>query len=87
MDKIRNSLEDRAIKKSGIEATLDSTTKTILGRIEPQIKESKDAVSSFRELAYDKLPGLEGRIERHGRQQDYIRFVLPYKDKGSKRRR
>ena len=87
VDKIRNSLEDKAIRKARVKESFDETTQGIVKRVDLQIAHSKDAVSEFREMAYEKLPGLEDRIARHGRQQEYIRFILPYKKKNSKGRR
>lgn len=87
VDKIRNSIEDKAIRKARVKESFDESTQRILKRMESQIMESKEAVSTFREMAYEKLPGLEDRIARHGRQQEYIRFVLPHKKKSTKGRR
>ena len=87
VDKIRNSIEDKAIRKARVKESFDESTQRILKRMESQIMESKEAVSTFREMAYEKLPGLEDRIARFERQQDYIRFVLPYKKKSKKGRK
>ena len=87
MDKIRNSIEDKAIRKARVKESFDESTQRIIKRMESQIMDSKEAISAFREMAYEKLPGLEDRIDRHERQQEYIRFVLPYKKKSTKRRR
>ena len=87
VDKTRNAIEDRAIKKAGVKEALDNATQGIINRVDPQIMHTKEAVSDFRKFVYENLPGLEDRIARHGRQQDYIRFVLPYKNKSTKGRR
>ena len=87
VDKARDAIEDRAIKKAGVKEALNNATQGIIKRVDPQIMHTKEAVSAFREFAYDKLPGLEDRIARHGRQQEYVRFVLPYKKKSTKGRR
>ena len=85
--RIRDSIEDRAIKKSGIENDFVDAYKKAYSRINPQIQQTKDAVNSFRQLALEKLPGLKDRMARRERQQDYIHFVLPYKSNSKKRRR
>lgn len=87
VDRIKEALEDRAIKKSGIQEALSNASNGVCRRIEPEVQQARTSVMSFREMALEKLPGLGDRIARHQRQQDYVRFVLPYKGKNTKKRR
>ena len=72
------SIENRAIRKARVKETLDLKTREITTMIDPQIEKSKDAMSTLCEMAFEKLPGLEGRISRYNRQYNYIRFGHPY---------
>lgn len=85
-NRIRNSIEDNAIHKSGLEQSLNSEVESINSRMDGSIEQLRVDVSSFRNLAHQKLPHLKERIERDGRRQDYIRFVLPNKKQGRRRR-
>ena len=86
-DRIKESIEDHAIKKSGVQEALSTASHDVCRRLEPEIRQARTSVMSFREMALERLPGLEDRIARHQRQQDYVRFVLPYKGKSTKKRR
>ena len=86
-EKIRNYIEDFAIRKSRIKEDTEFAAQGACRRLDPYVQQAKADVATFRELAFESLPGLQGRIERHQRQQDYVHFVLPYKKKSSKKRR
>lgn len=84
VDKIKNSIEDRAIRKARVKETIDNTAQNILKRIGPQIMRTKDNVSAFQKMAYDKLPGLGDRISRDMLSQHLNRYNIPYKKKRKK---
>ena len=86
-DKIRDSVEDRAIRKYSVKETLAIASQNANRRLEPQILQSKQAVGDFRKMAFEKLPGLQERMNRHANQQFYAHHILPYKSGNKKRRR
>ena len=57
VDRIRNAIEDKAIRKAGVKEAFDTTTQRIVDKVNPQIIRTKDAVADLREMAYEKLPG------------------------------
>lgn len=85
--KIRDSVEDRAIRKNSVKEALAIASQNANRRLEPQIQQSKEAVNDFRKLAHDRLPGLQDRMNRNSNQQFYIHHVLPYKSGNKKRRK
>ncbi len=85
--KIRDSVEDRAIRKYSVKDTLAIASQNANRRLGPQIQQTKQAVGDFRKMALEKLPGLQDRINRHSNQQFYVHHILPYKSGNKKRRR
>ena len=86
VEKVREAIEDRAISKYRIKEDLIDSSNKANERWDSQILQARNAITSFRAFALERLPGLEDRIARHERQQDYVHNVLPYK-RNKKRRR
>ena len=86
--KIRDKIENKAIHKLGLKEDLQAMTESVNNTIEQELNQIRNSVSSFQKTAFQCLPGLEDRIERDRRKQNYILNVLPYKKekRGYKRR-
>ena len=82
--KVHDKIVDSAILKLGLKEDIQSMTESVNNTIEQELNQIRESVSSFQNTIYQCLPGLEDRIERDRRKQDYIKNVLPYKKKGKR---
>ena len=87
VNNILNSIEDRAIRKSGMEDDLQSMTDSMNLQLDAQIGEVKKAIGTLREEFYQQLPGLKDRVLSDRRRVDYINNVLPYKHNYKRKKR
>ena len=87
VSRIRESIEDRTIKKMGVNEELRAATNTFKESIETQLKQTKTEITAIREMSFQQLPNLKDRIERDGRRVDYIKNYLPFKSNAKRRRR
>ena len=89
VDKVRDKIEDRAILKLGLKEDIQEMAEYVNNTIEQEINQIRNSVSSFQKTTFQCLPGLEERIERDRRKQNYIHCILPYKKekRGYKRRK
>lgn len=79
--KIRDKIEDRIILKTGLKKEILSSVQSVNNTIEQQLNQIRASASSFKEFTFRTLPGIEDRIDRDTRKQNYIHNVLPYKKK------
>lgn len=79
--RIINSVEDREIRKAGIEIETKNLSKQLISQADEWIQQSKSDFLSLKAEAFHELPGLEDRITRDKKKTDYINRVLPYKKK------
>ena len=77
--RIIDSVEDREIRKSGIEIEMKNLSKQFVSKADEWIQQSKSDYYSLKTEAFHGLPGLEDRITRDKKKTDYINSVLPYK--------
>lgn len=85
--RIIDSVEDRAIRKSGLEMEAKNLSDQFISETDLWIQHCKSDYSSLKTEAFNRLPSLEERINRDRRKIDYINRVLPYKKKkGSPKR-
>lgn len=87
VEKIKNSREDRAIKKAQIKEVIENKTQDIIKKIDPQIKRSRESFFAFREMANKRLPDLEYHMINNMRQKKYERFVITNKKLNTKVKR
>ncbi|MBO6223089.1 MAG: hypothetical protein J6N56_04860 [Bacteroidales bacterium] len=87
VEKIKNSREDRAIKKAHIKEVIENKTQDIIKKIDPQIKRSRESFFAFREMANKRLPDLEYHMINNMRQKKYERFVITNKKLNTKVKR
>ena len=85
--RIIDSVEDREIRKSGIEIETKNLSKQFISKADEWIQHSKSDYFSLKTEAFLRLPGLENRITRDKKKTDYINRVLPYKKKNSSYKR
>lgn len=79
--RIIDYVEDREIRKAGIEIETKNLSKQLISKVDEWIQQSKSDFLSLKEEAFQGLPGLEDRIARDKKKTDYINRVLPYKKK------
>ena len=79
--RIIDYVEDREIRKSGIEIETKNLSKQLITKTDEWIQQSKSDYYSLKAEAFQELPGLEDRITRDKKKTDYINRVLPYKKK------
>lgn len=79
--RIINSVEDREIRKAGIENETKKLSKQFISKVDEWIQQSKSDYHALKAEAFHRLPGLEDRIARDRKKTDYINRVLPYKKK------
>lgn len=79
--RIIDYVEDREIRKAGIEIETKNLSKQLISKVDEWIQQSKSDFLSLKEEAFHGLPGLEDRIARDKKKTDYINRVLPYKKK------
>ena len=84
---IKNSREDRAIKKAHIKEVIENKTQDIIKIIDPQIKRSRESFFAFREMVNKRLPDLEYHMINNMRQKKYERFVITNKKMNTKVKR
>ena len=85
--RIIESVEDRIIRKAGIEIETKKHSKHLISKADEWIQQSKSDYYSLRTEAFQALPGLEDRITRDKKKTDYINRVLAYKKKKSSYKR
>lgn len=87
--KVRDKIEDRVIIKLGLKEDIQGMAESVNNTIEQELNQIRNSVSSFQNITFQCLPGLEDRIERDRRKQNYIHNVLPInkKKRGYKRRK
>ena len=87
VEKILNTMEDRAIRKSGLKDELKSLSDSINLQLDAQIGQNKKCIRNLSEDLYQQLPDLKDRVLRDRRRVDYINNVLPYKYNFKRNRR
>lgn len=79
--RIIDSIENRIIRKTGIEIEAKSLSNQIISMVDLWVQQRKSDYCSLKTESYHRLPGLEDRINRDKKKTDYINRVLPYKKK------
>lgn len=79
--RIIDYIEDREIRKDGIEIETKNLSKQLISKADEWIQQSKSDYYSLKAEAFQELPGLEDRLIRDKKKTDYINRVLPYKKK------
>ena len=85
--RIIDSVEDREIRKAGIEIETKKLSNQFISKTDEWIRQSKSDYYSLKTEVFHELPGLEDRIARDKKKTDYINRVLPYKKKKSSYKR
>ncbi len=79
--RIIDSIENRIIRKTGIEIEAKSLSNQIISMVDLWVQQRKSDYCSLKTESFHRLPGLEDRINRDKKKTDYINRVLPYKKK------
>jgi len=87
VDRIRESIEDKVIKKSRLKEDLKTSSEMINANMDIKVEQTKTNITSLRELAFQRFPGLKERMARDDRRLNYIKNYLPYYKNQHKRRR
>ena len=79
--RIIDSIEDRIIRKSGLEIEAKSHLNQFISEVDLWVQQGRSDYCSLKTEIFHRLPELEDRINRDKKKSDYINRVLPYKKK------